>query len=91
MLLLLSCLMIVAAIFETVNIGLIVPFVEVITNPNSIVENKLLFYFYKFFNFQSYNLYTVILVGGFIGIFLLKNLYLLFFQYFQYKLISINK
>lgn len=87
MLLLLSCLVIVAAIFETVSIGLIVPFVEVITNPKSIVENKLLFYFYKLFNFQSFNLYTVILVGGFIGIFLLKNLYLLFFQYFQNKTI----
>ncbi|MGG3912309.1 ABC transporter ATP-binding protein [Rossellomorea vietnamensis] len=80
-------LMIFAALFETLGIGLIVPFVGILTNPEMIHENELLSNAYKFFNFQSTTMFITFSVIGLLLIFVLKNLYLLFFNYAQFRVI----
>jgi ATP-binding cassette, subfamily B, bacterial PglK len=80
-------LMIVAALFETIGIGLIVPLVGLITSPKVIQEQEFLFYFFNLLNFQSSSSFIVFCVVVLLAIFLLKNLYLLFFNYIQLKLI----
>jgi ATP-binding cassette, subfamily B, bacterial PglK len=80
-------LMIFAALFETLGIGLIVPFVGILTNPEMIHENDSLSKVYEFFNFQSTTMFITFSVIGLLSIFVLKNLYLLFFNYAQFRVI----
>jgi ATP-binding cassette, subfamily B, bacterial PglK len=80
-------MMIGAAIFETVGIGLIVPFVGIVTNPSMIQEQAILSFIYKLFNFESTNAFILFGVCLLLSIFLLKNTYLLLFYNVQYRVI----
>ncbi|WP_230200260.1 ABC transporter ATP-binding protein [Bacillus niameyensis] len=76
-----------AAVFETVGIGLIVPFVGIITNPSVIQENEILAYVFHSLQFKSDHSFMVFSVIILLIIFVLKNFYLLFFQYAQFRVI----
>jgi ATP-binding cassette, subfamily B, bacterial PglK len=89
--LILFILMIFAAIFETVGISLIVPFVGIVTNPEMIQEQAFLSYLYKLFSFQSNNAFILFSVIVLLAIFLMKNSYLLLFQNLQYRVIFNTK
>jgi len=80
-------MMIIAAIFETCGVGLIVPIVGLLTNPNIIQEQSALSYIYKLFNFQSTTSFIVFAVIGLLVVFLLKNIYLLLYNHVQMKVI----
>lgn len=86
-LLLLFFMMIIAALFETIGIGLIVPFVGVLTNPSMIHEQKILSYLFEQLNFKSTSMFIVFSVVLVLGVFITKNLYLLFYNYVQAKVI----
>lgn len=86
-LVILFAMMIVAAIFETVGIGLIVPIVAIITNPNIISEQPLLAFIYNSMNLSSYTMFIIVSVIFLLFVFILKNLYLLFFNYMQFRII----
>jgi ATP-binding cassette, subfamily B, bacterial PglK len=85
--LLLFFMMILAAIFETAGIGLIVPFVGIVTNPTIIQEQAILSNVYKLFHFQSSNAFILFGVALLLTIFMVKNAYLLFFYHVQYRVI----
>lgn len=89
--LLLFFMMIIAAIFETAGIGLIVPFVGIVTNPTMIQEQPILSFAYKLLNFQSVNTFIIFAVGILLTVFILKNGYLLGFYYLQYRVIFNQK
>ncbi|MCJ8009134.1 ABC transporter ATP-binding protein [Lederbergia wuyishanensis] len=80
-------LMIIAALFETVGIGLIVPFVGILTNPKIIKEQEILSFFYNLLGFETATTFMIFSVITLLLIFVFKNIYLLFFQYAQYKVI----
>ena len=80
-------MIIIAALFETLGIGLIIPFVEIVTKPSIINENKTLVFLYKLFNFQSTTAFLIFSAVRLLLVFVLKNLYLLLFQYAQNKVI----
>jgi ABC-type multidrug transport system fused ATPase/permease subunit len=80
-------MMIVAAVFETVGIGLIAPFVGVIMNPDMIQENSILLYVYDFFGMQSTKQFIILAVVSLLIVFILKNLYLMLFNYTQFRII----
>ncbi len=86
-LLIIFFMMIVAALFETLGIGLIAPFVGIVTNPKLIQEQDIFLSFYKLLNFQSTTSFIVGLVFILLFIFIMKNLYLLFFYNIQFKII----
>lgn len=79
--------MVVAALFETIGIGMIVPIVGVLTDPKIIHEQAFLSYFYKIFNFHSTSSFVVLTVISLLLVFVLKNLYLFFFNFIQYKVV----
>ncbi|TVY05632.1 ABC transporter ATP-binding protein [Paenibacillus cremeus] len=85
--LLLFFMMIIAAIFETIGIGLVVPFVGIVTNPSMIKEHSILLNVYDALNFQSTNAFILFGVGVLLTIFIIKNLYLLLFNNTQYRVI----
>lgn len=80
-------MMIIAAIFETVGIGLIVPFVGIVTSPDMIHSQPILSYIYQLFNFQSTTSFIIFSVTFLLTIFVFKNLYLLLFNYAQFRVI----
>lgn len=86
-LLILFILMVFAALFETIGIGLIVPFVGIATNPSMIQEQAILSYIYELFMFRSTTGFVIFSVVFLLSIFILKNLYLLVFNYVQYRVI----
>lgn len=86
-LLILFFMMIIASLLETVSIGLIVPFVNMVTNPEIIQEQFILKNMYNILGLESVEKFIVIAVVFFLAIFIIKNLYLLFFQYTQYRVI----
>lgn len=89
--LLLFFMMIIAAIFETAGIGLIVPFVGIVTNPTIIQEQPMLSFAYQLLNFQSANAFILFAVGVLLTVFIMKNGYLLGFYYLQYRVIFNQK
>jgi ABC-type multidrug transport system fused ATPase/permease subunit len=86
-LLILFFMMIVAALFETIGIGMIVPFVGIVTNPDIIQEQAVLSNIYEVFNFRSTTAFIIFSVVLLLTVFVLKNLYLLLFQYAQFRVI----
>jgi ATP-binding cassette, subfamily B, bacterial PglK len=86
-LIILFIMMILAALFETIGIGLIVPFVGIVTNPSMIVEHPVLSNLYNFFNFNSTSSFIIFAVIILLTIYVIKNLYLLLFQYTQFRII----
>lgn len=86
-LLLLFFMMILAALFETVGIGLIVPFIGIVTNPEMIQNQVILAWIYNFFQFHSTTAFIIFAVTVLLMVFIIKNLYLLFFNYIQFRVI----
>ncbi|MEH7495311.1 ABC transporter transmembrane domain-containing protein, partial [Neobacillus niacini] len=90
-LLLLFVMLIIAAIFETAGIGLIVPFVGIVTNPEMIKDQAVLSFVFDTLNFSSTNTFIVFSVCLLLSVFILKNGYLLMFYYVQYRVILNQK
>ncbi len=80
-------MMLIAAIFETIGIGLIVPLVGIITDSGIIQEQKTLKFIYDFFGFQSTTKFVIFSVIILLFVFIFKNIYLLIFNYAQFKVI----
>jgi ABC-type multidrug transport system fused ATPase/permease subunit len=80
-------MMMIAAIFETVGIGLIVPLVGIIASPSIIYEQAILTNIYDFFNFQSTMNFIVFSVIFLLAVFIFKNVYLLLFNYAQLRIV----
>lgn len=86
-LLILLFMMVIAALFETLGIGLIVPFVGIVTNPVIIKEHAALTFLYELFKFQSTTAFMIFSVVVLLLTYVFKNLYILFFQYAQNRVI----
>jgi len=66
-------LMFFSAILETVGIGSILPFITILSNPDSVHSNPLLHGLYTFFHFSSVTSFIVFLGLGFVIFILLSN------------------
>jgi ABC-type multidrug transport system fused ATPase/permease subunit len=86
-LILLLFMMIFSALFETLGIGLIVPFVGIVTKPAIIKENTFLAFLYQLFDFHSPTSFMIFSVVILLLVFIVKNLYILLFQYVQTRVL----
>jgi len=86
-LLLLLVMMIAAALFETLGIGLIVPFVGIAAAPESIHQSEWLSSLYDGLGFQSDRAFLIFAVIILLTVFVIKNAYILLFQYAQNRVI----
>ena len=87
LLLLLLFMMLIGAGLETVGTSLLIPFITVAMDPNSIVENDYLKYFYDLFHLNDANGFLIMLAIVLIIVFFIKNIYLYFMYYAQYRFI----
>ena len=72
---------VVVSLGEVFGLSMIVPFISVASNKNSLYENGYLKLIYEFFNFKSYSQFIIISGIGIIIIFLLKNIMNSVFNY----------
>ena len=80
---LLFLLMLITASFEAIGIGMIFPFLAVVTNPELIDSNEILIFLYNTIQFQSKSYFIAFLGLGLFIIFILKNLIFFFSQFAQ--------
>ncbi|TFE01707.1 ABC transporter ATP-binding protein [Jeotgalibacillus salarius] len=80
-------LMVFAALFETMSVGLIVPFVQIISDPQVVQDSAIFFRIYEFFNFSSHSAFVIGASLVFLSFFIFKNLFLTFFYYVQFRVL----
>ncbi|MEN1969999.1 ABC transporter ATP-binding protein [Lentibacillus sp. N15] len=90
-LLILLFMMIIAAILETAGIGLIIPLVGIVTEPSLIQTQPILAFIFRLFHFDSNRVFIIFSVVSLLCVFVIKNLYLLFFNYAQVRVTSNQK
>lgn len=87
----LLCMMVVGALLETMGVSLILPFVSLILDSDSIFENKWMYSIYQFLGLKSARDFLVILCIGLLVLYIFKNVYLYFMYSIQYRFASNNK
>ena len=87
MLVLLLFMMLVGAGLETMGTSMLIPFITVAMEPGSIYDNKYLNYFYDLFGLTDTNGFLILLAIALSLIFVVKNVYLYFLYYAQYRFI----
>lgn len=72
---------VIVSLGEVFGLSMIVPFISVASNKNSLYENKYLKLIYDFFNFENYSQFIMFFGLGIVIIFLLKNIMNIIFNY----------
>ncbi len=75
--------MLIASLLETLSVSLIVPFLTVLTQSETMRENKYIVIFMNIFGVKGTEVLIAIIGVCFIGIYLIKNSYLLYVTYLQ--------
>lgn len=80
-------MMLVGAGLETAGTSLLIPFITIAMEPDSVFQNEYLKYFYDLMHLTSVNGFLVMLSIVLSAVFVLKNFYLYFMYYVQYRFI----
>ena len=80
-------LIVVSGFLELVGISLILPFINVVMNPEIIMTNKYLNFVYNLFHISDTTNFLIFLAFVLIAVYILKNVYMLIVYYFQYKIL----
>lgn len=87
LLIIMLLMMLVGAGLETAGTSLLIPFITIAMEPDSVFQNEYLKYFYDLMHLTSVNGFLVMLSIVLSAIFILKNIYLYFMYYAQYRFI----
>lgn len=77
----------ISGFLELIGISLILPFINVVINPDIIITNKYLNFIYNFFHITNTTNFLIFLAFVLIAAYVFKNLYMLIVYYFQYKIL----
>ena len=80
-------LIVVSGFLELIGISLILPFINVVINPDIIITNKYLFFVYNNLHITNTTNFLIFLAFLLIAAYIFKNLYMLVVYYFQYKIL----
>ncbi|NLL78165.1 MAG: hypothetical protein GX235_13160, partial [Clostridiales bacterium] len=84
---LLMIMMLIGAGLETVGTSLLLPFITVAMDPESISQNAYLRYFYDLFQLSDASGFLIMLALVLIVVYIVKSVYLFFMYYAQYRFI----
>lgn len=87
LLIIMLLMMLIGAGLETAGTSLLIPFITIAMEPDSVFQNEYLKYFYDLMHLTSVNGFLVMLSIVLSAIFILKNIYLYFMYYAQYRFI----
>lgn len=80
-------LIVISGFLELIGISLILPFINVVMNPEIIMTNKYLNFIYNLFHISDTTNFLIFLAFVLIAVYILKNVYMLIVYYFQYKIL----
>ena len=81
----------IGALTELVGVAAVIPFINIVMKPDSVYQNEYLYYFYEKLHFKDANHFLVGMAIALIAIYVLKNLYLIFVNYVQYRFVFNNQ
>lgn len=86
------CVMIfIGALLEMLGVGLIMPIVEGVMDPDALLDKWYIDLLRNFVNFETANQWILFLIAAIIVVYFLKNGYLLFQTYVQSKFVNNNQ
>jgi ABC-type multidrug transport system fused ATPase/permease subunit len=87
----LLAMMIIGAVFETVGLALVMPFISLVMDSSEIHKNPLLEWIYNVLNIKSTNDFIILAGITLIAVYIIKNVYIFFMYSIQYRFASNNK
>ena len=84
-------MMIIGALLETLGVGLILPLVSAVTTPNIIESNDKVKIICKMFDLHSTKAFIIFVILILIFVYIFKNIYLFLQYYVQYRFICNNR
>lgn len=84
-------MIIIGALLETMSISMILPVVQVVVEPDVFAENELIVEVSSRLHIASADEFMILMIGILIGLFVIKNLYLLLMYYVQYTFVTNNQ
>lgn len=84
-------LMLIGGILESLSISVVIPVIEVLLDPEAIVNNKYMAGLYNALHLQSNTQFTIVMMLALIGAFVLKNLFLFFQNVVQLRFVYTNQ
>lgn len=81
----------IGSLLELLGVSMLIPFIEVVTDPSKLMEKGIIQKLMRFFQLQNEKELLIFIVGAMIVIFAGKNLYLIFMTYIQYQIIWRNR
>lgn len=80
-----------SAFFEMLGITAIVPFISAILMPDELMENKYIAWIYSILSLESTSQLVILIAVGIVGIYIIKNLFLLVGSYLQHRFVFYNQ
>ena len=81
----------IGSLFELLGISMLIPFIEVISNPSKLMEKEIVQNLMKFLGIQNERQLLLFIIGMMIVIYGGKNVYLTLMTYIQYQIIWRNR
>ena len=80
-------LIVISGFLELIGISLVLPFINIVINPEIILTNKYLNFIYNFLHVTNTTNFLIFLTFVLIATYIFKNSYMLVVYYFQYKIL----
>lgn len=84
-------MMLIGGVLESLGISMLVPIVTVVLDPSAVGESRMLSALYEGLGMESNAQFAVFLLLAFVGMTVVKNIYLFFQQKFQLKFVYTNQ
>lgn len=84
-------MMLIGGVLESLGVSMLVPIVTVVMDPEAISESSLLSSVYETFGMESTAQFAMLLLLSFVGMTVIKNIYLFFQQKAQLKFVYTNQ
>lgn len=87
----LAVLILVGGLLETLGVSMLVPVMEVVTDPESIMEREIVGRIMAMLDIQTGRQLLIFMMGSLIALYIFKNAYLLFLTYVQNTFVTRNR
>lgn len=84
-------LMLIGGILESLSISVVIPVIEVLLDPDAVMNNKYMSWLYNGLHLQSITQFTIVMMIALIGAFVLKNLFLFLQNVVQLRFVYTNQ
>ena len=84
-------LMLIGGILESLSISVVIPVIEVLLDPDAVLNNKYMSVLYNGLHLKSITQFTIVMMLALIGAFVLKNLFLFLQNVVQLRFVYTNQ